>query len=191
MQVADDVLVARCLRGDEAAWTQVWERYGSLVKAVARRAGCTDEESRDVLQQAALVALERLVSLRERAKLGPWLAGIGRHCALATVRRRRHHQEIDDGDVIEPSDVHRDLERDELLALLRRAFVELEPRCQRLLRRLELTEPAASYQEVASDEGLAPTSVGPIRRRCLDRLRKLLERVSRPAGSAHYQEEEA
>ena len=61
----DRELVEGCLRGDEGEWVEVWQRYGPLVKSVARRVGCDGEEARDVLQRVALVALQRLGQLRD------------------------------------------------------------------------------------------------------------------------------
>ena len=180
VRAVDRQLVAGCRRGDEAAWAELWRRYGPLVKAMARRAGCDPEEARDVLQRVALVALERLDSLEQPEKVAGWLAGIARFQALGLVRQRRPHQELDpalpDG---HPDHVER-LESEERLVLLRRAFVLLEPRCQRLLQRLDLKDPSDSYEQVAAAEGLAASSVGPIRRRCLDRLRTRFVALSRP-----------
>ena len=80
-------------------------------------------------------------------------------------------------------------QRDQELVMLRRAMLELDDRCQRLIRRLDLEEPPATYQQVAESEGLSPTSVGPIRTRCLRRLRKIVESLSQASPRAHLQGE--
>ncbi len=175
----DRTLVAGCRRGDEAAWVEVWQRYGSLVKAVARRSGCDDDQVDDVLQRTALVALEGLDRLRDDAKLGGWLAGIARFQALELRRQRRPTEELlDTTATIEP-DPAAELDRTRELALLSLAMGRLEARCRRLIQRLDLKDPADSYRDVARDEELSPTSIGPIRRRCLNRLRNLIENLSR------------
>lgn len=185
----DRRLVAACLRGDEEAWVAVWQRYGPLVKAVSRRVGCDDEEARDVVQRVALVALENLATLANPDKLAGWLAGIARYQSMEMIRQRRRTVEIaNDDHAIEPS-VADDLIRDQELAVLRSAFVRLEDRCQRLLQRIELKEPADSYRDVAEAEGLSESSIGPIRRRCLQRLRKLVEQLSRTADTPHCSDE--
>jgi len=186
----DEKLVARCLRGDERAWTDLWLRYGPLVKAVARRAGCTNDEAQDVLQQVALVALEKLESLRERHKLPGWLAGIARYRAYELVRRRTPGDDHELDRLTDPVLHEEVLARDQQLALLRSAFVQLDQRCQRLVQALDLDEPPQSYREVAANEELSPTSIGPIRRRCLNRLKKIFESLSRSGTSAHYMSEE-
>ena len=178
-------LVAACLKGDEAAWTEVWLRYGPMVKAVARRQGCDDDEAREVVQRVALVALTRLDALRDPAKLPGWLAGTARFQALEVIRQRRPHEELSPVLAADHEDAEARIRRDEELAVLRRAMLEIDARCRRLIQRLDLKEPADSYREVAQDEGLSPTSVGPIRTRCLQRLKKKIHALSRSAFSAH------
>ena len=166
----DRALVAACLAGDEAAWCELWQRYGPLVKAVARRAGCDDEEARDVLQRVGLVALQGLGRLNDPAKLGGWLAAVARFQARDVVRQRRPSEELLETTALATGDQH------EALA---RALLAVDERCRRLIVRLDLKEPTDTYAAVAADEGLATSSLGPIRRRCLERLRKILEQVSR------------
>jgi len=175
----DRDLVRVCLNGDEAAWTEIWLRYGSLVKAVARRNGCDDEEVREVLQRAALVALQGLDRLRHPEKLAGWLAGIARFQAMEMIRLRCPTTDLADSAPSYDPGLDARLMRDQELAILRQAVAELEPRCRRLLYRLELKDPPDSYRVVAEAEGLAASSIGPIRLRCLQRLRKIYERLSR------------
>lgn len=182
--------MARCLAGDEDAWAELWQRYGPVVKAVARRAGCDDEEARDVLQRVALVALQDLGRLRESAKLPGWLAGIARYQALEMVRRRRPGEKLHAWSAVIEADPGRAIDRDRELAILRQALLRVDERCRRLIRRLDLKEPADSYREVAEAEGLSPTSIGPIRRRCLRRLGKIFDRLSQAGSGDHYQGEE-
>jgi len=175
----DHRLVKACLKGDEQAWVAVWERYGSLVKSVARRTGCDAEEARDVVQRVALVALERLGTLRDPRKLAPWLAGVARLQSLEMIRQRRPAAELDDRMIVTDPKYDEEMARAEELGRLRQAFVQLEERCQRLLHRLMLKDPPDSYQDVARDEDLSATSIGPIRRRCMTRLGKLVASLSR------------
>lgn len=175
----DRDLVKGCLQGDEDSWTQLWLLYGPLVKATARRAGLGDDDVGEVLQRTAVVALERLSSLREPEKLAGWLAGIARYQVLAIRRSSRSSYELDESLTDEGADFTADLERDQEVARLYSGLASLDPRCRRLLARLDLKDPPDSYQDVAGDESLAPTSIGPIRRRCLNRLKKAVERLSR------------
>jgi len=51
---------------------------------------------------------------------------------------------------------------------------ELTPRCRQLVHMLFYDEPARPYQEIAETLGIAVGSIGFIRQRCLERLRKRL-----------------
>jgi RNA polymerase sigma factor (sigma-70 family) len=57
---------------------------------------------------------------------------------------------------------------------LRQAMSELPPRCRQLVHMLFFDEPARPYQEIAAELGIAVGSIGFIRQRCLERLRKRL-----------------
>jgi len=175
----DQELVKACRKGHEEAWVTVWRRYGPLVKSVARRTGCDSEEARDVLQRVALVALQKLDGLRDPKKLASWLAGIARYQSLEMIRERRPAALLQEDSAVSDPRYDDEMVRAEDLARLRRAFAQLEERCQRLLHRLMLKQPPDSYQDVARDENLSATSIGPIRHRCVKRLGKLIVKLSR------------
>jgi RNA polymerase sigma factor (sigma-70 family) len=185
----DRRLVQGCLRGDEEAWVEVWEKYGPLVKSVSRRVGCDPEEARDVVQRVALVALQKLSSLNHPEKLAGWLAGVARLQSLEVIRNRRPAANIDGLQPTIEVRLDEELIRDQELALLHHAFGQLEDRCRRILHRLELKEPADTYRDVAASEGLSESSIGPIRRRCMQRLRKIVDGLSRRSPTAHCSDE--
>ena len=186
----DRTLVHRCLKGDEDAWVELWTRFGPVVKAVARRAGCDAEEARDVLQRVALAALQGLDGLRDPEKLGGWLAGTARYQAFDLIRRRRPTEQLFPGSAVHEPSPEESIQRDRDVVILRRALLDLDERCRRMIQKLDLADPPCSYRDVAEAEGLTPSSVGPIRRRCLNRLRKIVDRLSdRPSG-AHISGEE-
>jgi hypothetical protein len=58
-----------------------------------------------------------------------------------------------------------------------------------LIQRLDLKDPPDSYRQVAETENLAPSSIGPVRRRCLRRLKKIIETLSQIRGGKHLQGE--
>src|SRR5262249_6592577 len=55
-------------------------------------------------------------------------------------------------------------------AALREALARLSPCCQRLIGKL-IEDPPLSYAEIAAALGIPVGSIGPLRGRCLDRLR--------------------
>ena len=54
-------------------------------------------------------------------------------------------------------------------AALREAFTRLPPSCQRLIAML-LQDPPVPYAEISARLGIPVGSIGPTRRRCLDKL---------------------
>jgi DNA-directed RNA polymerase specialized sigma24 family protein len=56
-------------------------------------------------------------------------------------------------------------------AALREAFGQLPPGCQQLLALL-IHDPALSYAQISARLGIPVGSIGPTRRRCLDKLRR-------------------
>ena len=61
--------------------------------------------------------------------------------------------------------------------LVREAILKLPLRCREMVRLLFFTFPPKPYKEVAEQLGLAVGSIGFIRRRCLTRLQRALERL--------------
>lgn len=62
---------------------------------------------------------------------------------------------------------------DEQSAVVRRAFAQLPPRCQRLLTFLS-GEDTPSYKETAAALSMPIGSIGPTRGRCLEHLRRII-----------------
>ena len=75
-------------------------------------------------------------------------------------------------DEVTPSALLEEVEREQIL---RDSVRELSPRCQRLVHELFFAQPPRSYHEIAGDLNLATGSIGFIRGRCLDKLRRKLE----------------
>ena len=74
---------------------------------------------------------------------------------------------------LKPADtVLLELEREQIL---RESLSQLAPRCAVLLHMLFFEEPARPYEEVATRLNIAKGSIGFIRMRCLERMRRLLE----------------
>jgi DNA-directed RNA polymerase specialized sigma24 family protein len=59
--------------------------------------------------------------------------------------------------------------------LLREALLELSPRCRQLVHELFFRFPPKPYAAVAKDFGLESGSIGFIRKRCLEKLKRCLQ----------------
>jgi RNA polymerase sigma factor (sigma-70 family) len=165
--------------GDQQAWEGLVHRFGGLVWSIARAHGLNAADAADVSQTAWLRLVEHLDRIRNPERVGTWLASTARHEALRVLRRAGRELPVGDeaeleprGAVVETPDASAlASERD---ALLWKAFMTLPPRCQRLLRVL-IADPAPSYREVAASLEMPIGSIGPIRARCLTRLRRLAD----------------
>jgi len=172
-----DLVSALDAGGDvgRAAWSELVQRHSPRLYAVARSFGLDPVTAEDLVQVAWLRLIERSGQLRSPEALGAWLCTIVRNEARRLVVRRREIPTaiaVEDGAALEPPADAR-LLRDERADALRLAFAHLGFECQQLLRLL-LVEPPLSYDEIAAAVGRPRGSLGPTRRRCLDRLRELL-----------------
>ncbi|WET80073.1 sigma-70 family RNA polymerase sigma factor [Amycolatopsis sp. QT-25] len=137
----------------------------------------SEADARDVCQDAWLELLRAPGALRDEAKLGAWLATTARRRALRMITRNRREtpRPLSDAEsspeTIPETEVIR-AERDRVLW----AAVDRLPDSHRRLIRLLAHRPELSYAQLAGELGISPASVGRLRRRCLDRLERTLEK---------------
>lgn len=185
-----DTLVAGALAGHSAAWDALVVRLERVVwKSVNMMT--YDREIRDDAFAATWLRLaERLDSIREPAKLPGWLATTACNEVRQIVRQRGRQPvsltqswasgETGVGDLLETltDDDGEHAERlmaDENRRLVRDAFARLDEHCREIITVLVLADPPIPYDE-ASDRLDRPVgSLGPARRRCLDKMKLLLE----------------
>jgi DNA-directed RNA polymerase specialized sigma24 family protein len=100
------------------------------------------------------------------------------HKCLAVQRRGERHVEFEADELPEPSvipnDLLAELEQDQAV---RNAVHALPERCRRLVQMLFYEDPPRSYDSVAQELDIAIGSVGFIRGRCLQKMRKQLEGI--------------
>jgi RNA polymerase sigma factor (sigma-70 family) len=171
--VADLVTGAR--NGDSQAWDALVERYSPLIWSICRQYGLGGPAAEDVAQCVWLYLLKNLDNLRDPAALPGWLATTAkRECGRA---RRALSTLPGNGQVLEymlddqTATVDHELIMAERGAALREAFARLPVPSQRLLSLL-MADPPVSYAEISVRLGIPVGSIGPNRRRLLDRLRR-------------------
>ncbi len=176
----DSRLVQECLKGKESAWSALIGKYKNLIFSIPMKYGFSEEDSADIFQAVCMDLLAELPLLRKPDALGGWLIQVTRNkCYHRKQEQQRYRiQEIGDyepyGSGEAPENLVSQVQQEQLL---REALLELSPRCQQLVHMLFFETPARPYQQVAKDLRLAPGSIGFIRRRCLDKLRKRLEQM--------------
>jgi len=170
-------LVTRARNGDQQAWDALVERYAPLVWSICRRHRLDRADTEDVAQTVWLRLVDHLGRLRDPDALPGWLATTTRRECLQVLDTARKTDTLglvlDAADVPDPqaAPAEQELLAAERRAALREAFTSLPPHCQRLLALLT-QDPPVSYTEISARLGISIGSIGPIRRRCLDRLRR-------------------
>jgi RNA polymerase sigma-70 factor (ECF subfamily) len=86
MAVSDAELVARVRQGDVEAFGPLAQRYERTLLAAALARVGDIHTAEDVVQAALLRAFQRLSTLRDTSKFGPWLMQIARRQMVDVVR---------------------------------------------------------------------------------------------------------
>ena len=168
-------LVIRAKNGDKQAWDALVERYAPLIWSICRRYRLNSADAEDVNQSVWLTLVDQLAALREPAALPGWLATTTQRECGRVMRAARRTQPC--GQVLEDSipDEQAATAEEELLkaerhAALREAFNYLPPSGQQLIAML-IQDPPVPYAQISAELGIPVGSIGPTRRRYLDKLR--------------------
>jgi RNA polymerase sigma-70 factor (ECF subfamily) len=165
-------LLAALRAGDERAYERLVLDYGGRMLAVARRIVRNEEEARDVLQEAYLLAFRALPRFEGQSRLSTWLHRIVVNAALMRLRSRKARPE----ESIEPLPESAEslLSRRETCDTVRAAIDRLPEtyRTVLLLRDIEELDTC----EVAELLGVTPNAIKIRLHRARQALRELLDR---------------
>lgn len=176
---SDPRLVEECLSGNERAWTALIEKYKKLIYSVPIRWGFSQTDASDIFQSVVAELLSRLPELREPKAVAGWLLQVASYkCHHWKQQQARESSdenqaaaEVMTPSVPTPEELYDDAMRAQVL---REALISIPSRCRELIHMLFFENSPRPYREIATSLGIATGSVGFIRRRCLDRLRKYL-----------------
>lgn len=165
-------LLEGCRRGDDAAWDELVARYQRLVYAVPLREGLGVADAAEISQSTFEVLIESLDRIRDPERLGYWLMTVARR--LTWRRRTANRSELRLGDA--PLDHVVDDHATDWVrsASVYDAVAQLAEPCRSLILGLFFDPAEPSYDQLSRSLGLAIGSIGPMRGRCLDRLRDRL-----------------
>jgi len=170
-------LVTRAIGGDSQAWDALVERYIPLVWSICRGYRMDHVDARTVSQTVWRQLADQLGTLRNPAALAGWLATTThRECDQL---RRAAPQQPGSGRTpqaaSQPGEQARTAEREllaaELQAVLREAFAQLPPRCQRLIAML-IQDPPVPDAEISATLGIPARNIRQHCHGCLQRLRR-------------------
>ena len=170
-------LVTRARKADQQAWDALVERYAPLIWSICRRHRLDDADAADVSQTVWLQLVDHLDTIHDPAALPGWLTTVTRreclHIPGATWRPPAGGNVIDAETIPDEQDAtaEQELLAAERHAALREALGDLPPSGQQLILLL-LQDPPLSYADISAHLGVPVGSIGPTRRRCLDKLRR-------------------
>jgi RNA polymerase sigma factor (sigma-70 family) len=173
--VAD--LVTRARTGDAQAWDALVERYAPLIWSICRRHRLAGADAGDVGQSVWLRLVGHLDNIRDPAALPGWLATTTRReCGRVLRTTRSPHPAGHRPDTETLPDEQGVIAEQELLAAeahtaLREAVSQLPPRDRQLIALLT-EDPPLPYAQISARLGIPVGSIGPRRRRCLDKIRR-------------------
>ena len=151
---ADHALVLRIVNREESALAEVYDRYGSLVYAVAlrvlREATAAEEVLQDTFHRLWIVAARFDPS---RGSLPAWLAVAARHRAIDRLRQRDPEPDSNAGlaEIQLPFDLEDEVSRNHLFERVRTALARL-PQAHRAVIELAYFE-GLTHTELARRTG--------------------------------------
>ncbi len=181
--LSDHELIQQILAGQQVqdAWNTVIARYSNLFYTVPLRYGLQESDAADVYQGVCEALWKDLAQVRDHRRLGSWLITVAGHLSWRLIMKRRQQTQResaigdDEMPLIDPSPRPEDLAlRRDQWATVNRAVYALSDRCRELIWYLYYDPEAPSYEQIALRMEMALGSVGPIRKRCLDQLKKYL-----------------
>jgi len=170
----DSQLLARCREGDESAWAALVGRYERLVYTVALRNGLSSEDAADVCQSTFVALLEAIDTVRDEHRLASWLMTVARRHAWRTYNRSGREFLVADPADLPRTGTEGSAGWDDLLAV-HDALSQIGQPCRDLLVALYFEPSAPSYADIARRFGRSIGGIGPMRGRCLERMRTLMD----------------
>jgi RNA polymerase sigma factor (sigma-70 family) len=173
------VLLCRAATGDVQAWSSLVSQYGRLIWSITARFKLMEDDGADVVQTTWLRLIEHIDRIQQPDRIGYWLAATARNECLRYVAARRRLVLVRENTAFDGVDYQGPQVDEALLAaervqVVREAIAHLPAQSQRLLELL-MADPPIPYAEISDQLGVPLGSIGPTRRRCLAKLRVLLE----------------
>ena len=150
-----DVVIQRCLAGDQDAWAQIVRQHWRKVFNIAYKFTGKHDEAEDLTQDVFLKIFKSLNTFDRRANFQTWLVSVSRNLCIDHYRSVRKERETIDRDVDagELSPVSQTtspvaaLEHRDRVQLLKKALDQLPPTLRSAVLLRDIQE--LSYQEIA------------------------------------------
>lgn len=183
---AESQLLARCLRGDAAAWDELFDRHytatGRFVFQLS--SDFTADDVEEICQETFLTVVKSLATFQQNSQFQTWLFRIAANKAHDYIQKQRAakrggghkpislHADDRDGVPIDPPSSapgpDRSLINAESAGLITRALEELGGPCQEVIELRYFAD--LSYEEIAASLDLNVKTVSSRLSKCLDKL---------------------
>ncbi|MGH9516219.1 MAG: sigma-70 family RNA polymerase sigma factor [Terriglobales bacterium] len=148
----DEALISAIRYGDQQAMAQLYDRYSSLVYAVALRVLSETGAAEDVLQEIFMQVWRNPGSFEAgRGNLAPWLAVITRNRAVDVLCKRRPQTEITDNIISIEPDMASEADRGRAVDKVRAVLKDM-PAAQRSALEMAYFE-GYSHSEISEKTG--------------------------------------
>lgn len=89
VQTDDNIIIARVLNGETAAFEVLVNRYKDMAFSIALRVCKNTEDAEEVAQDAFLKAYQSLSKFKQESKFSTWLYRIVTNTAISSTRKRK------------------------------------------------------------------------------------------------------
>ncbi|EYT81830.1 RNA polymerase subunit sigma-24 [Streptomyces sp. Tu 6176] len=179
----DALLTRAAQRGDAAALGILLERHRPGMRAVALSLLGPGPDVDDVMQEAALIALRRIVDVRDPEAVGPWLRMVVRNACRSLLRDSRRTEPVDEvplpPDEVSPEQL---LHRHALRDWIWEAVEKLSPALRLPVVLRYFSTGVTSYQQIAEACGVP---VGTVRSRLHQARGLLAQALAETSASRH------
>lgn len=168
------------LSADAEGWRRLVSLYAGLVHTVALQAGLEAADAEDCAQLTWMTLYRKRHSINDPRALPAWLIRTTHRQAVHMARRvsgGKVAAEFFESTRSAPTLPSKVVERLETQAIIDIAMRQLDTRCQKVLHALYLSSDEPPYKEIARLVRVKPNSLGPLRSRCLSKLKKILENL--------------
>lgn len=133
-----DVLLPQCMKGNQLAQMEVYNRYYLAMYNTALRIVKQQDEAEDIMQEAFLTAFTKLHTFKGDANFGAWLKRIVINQSISKYRKQDFHEDIEneviankinDDEEETPEESYTNLKAKEVIA----AINSLKPNYQMIL----------------------------------------------------------
>ena len=176
----DRELVGGCLHGEPQAWSALVDKYKNLIFSIPIKQGFSIEDAADIFQAVCLTLVSELHRLREPRALPAWIIQTTAHKCFRWRSEAQRYVDVatrEETLSAQPSAIAEALlvefEREQLL---RNAIAGLPEDCRRMVELLFYRIPQPSYDDIANELRIPKGSIGPTRKRCLEKLKHALEK---------------